>query len=81
MTHEIKTGAMSKTVTSYDKDFDVTIDGVEMRIILHWDDHDGFELTCLDKEGRFTTLPDWAWEIHDIGYKLDCTEPHSTVKL
>jgi hypothetical protein len=81
MTHEIKTGAMSKSVTAYDKDFDITIDGVEMRVILHWDDVDGFETTWLDKEGRFITSPDWVWEIEDFCLKLDSTEPHAKVLL
>jgi hypothetical protein len=81
MQHEIKTGAMTKGVTAYDKDFDLIIDGVEMRVILHWDDNDGFELTWLDKEGRFITSPDWLDEVEDFCLKLDSTEPHSKVKL
>jgi hypothetical protein len=81
MTHEIKTGAMSKSVTAYDKDFDLTIDGVEMRVILHWDDVDGFETTWLDKEGRFITSPDWLDGVDDFCLKLDGTEPHSKVSL
>ena len=81
MQHEIKTEAMNKTVTAYDKDFDLIIDGVEMRVILHWDDVDGFETTWLDKEGRFITSPDWVWEMDDFCLKLDSTEPHTKVQL
>jgi hypothetical protein len=81
MNHTITTGAMSKSVTAYDKDFDLTIDGVEMRVILHWDDVDGFETTWLDKEGRFITSPDWLDEVEDFCLKLDGTEPHSKVSL
>ena len=66
---------------SYDKDYDVIVDGVEMRIILHWDMADGYEFTCVDKEGRFTMLPDWLADMEDFGYKLDCTKPHSEVQL
>ena len=81
MNHTITTGAMSKSVTAYDKDFDLTIDGVEMRVILHWDDNDGFEFTWLDKEGRFITSPDWLDKVEDFCLKLDGTEPHSKVSL
>lgn len=81
MKHEVKTEAMIKSVTAYDKDFDLIIDGVEMRVILHWDDVDGFETTWLDKEGRFITSPDWVWEMDDFCLKLDSTEPHSKVQL
>jgi hypothetical protein len=81
MTHTITTGAMSKSTTAYDKDFDLTIDGEEVRVILHWDDLDGYELTWLDKEGRFITSPDWLYEHDDFCLKLDNTEPHSKVQL
>lgn len=81
MTHEVKTGAMTRAVTAYDKDYDITIDGVEMRVILHWDDNDGYELTWLDKEGRFISSPDWLWEDDKFCLKLDNTEAHSVVKL
>ena len=81
MTHEVKTGAMSKTVTAYDKDYDLTIDGVEYRVILHWDDVDGFETTWLDKEGRFIISPEWVWDEPEFCLKLDGTEPHSKVSL
>jgi hypothetical protein len=79
--HEIRTGAMSKGVTAYDKDFDLTIDGEEVRVILHWDDNDGYETTWLDKEGRFITSPDWLDGVEDFCLKLDNTEPHSKVLL
>lgn len=81
MEHEIKTGAMTKATTSYDKDFDLTIDGVEVRVILHWDDNDGYELTWLDKQDRFITSPDWLDEVDNFCLKLDNTEPHSKVLL
>lgn len=81
MTHIIKTGAMTKSVTAYDKDFDITIDGAEMRVILHWDDIDGFEMTWLDSEGRFISSPDWIDEVDDFCLKLDSTDTHSVVKL
>jgi hypothetical protein len=81
MEHEIRTGAMTKAVTAYDKDYDLTIDGVEMRVILHWDDNDGYELTWLDKEGRFITSPDWVSEHDNFCLKLDNTEPHTLWKI
>jgi hypothetical protein len=52
-----------------------------MRVILHWDDNDGFELTWLDKEGRFITSPDWLDGVDDFCLKLDGTEAHSKVSL
>ena len=81
MEHTIMAGAMSKATTAYDKDFDLTIDGEEVRVILHWDDMDGFELTWMDKEGRFITSPDWLDEVDDFCLKLDSTEAHSKVLL
>lgn len=81
MKHTITTGAMTKGVTAYDKDFDLEIDGVEYRVILHWDDHDGYETTWLDKEGRFITSPDWLDDVEDFCLKLDSTEAHSRVLL
>lgn len=81
MEHTVKTGSMSKIVTAYDKDIDVTVDGVEMRVILHWDDHDGYEMTWLDSEGRFITSPDWISEVYEFCLKLDGANTHSEVKL
>ena len=40
----IEVGALLKTETAYDKDMNLTFDGKEIRVILHWDDHDGFEM-------------------------------------
>ena len=81
MAPTIKTGAMIMSVTSWDKDYDITIDGQEMRVILHWDDHDGFEMTWLDKEGRFISSPDCIDEINDFCLKLSSTRSHSQVQL
>ena len=81
MEHTIKTGAMTKAVTAYDKDYDIEIDGVEMRVILHWDDNDGYELTWLDTEGRFITSPDWIDEHYNLCLKLDNTDPHMLWKI
>ena len=81
MTHQIKVGAMTKGVTAYDKDFDLTIDGTEYRVILHWDDNDGYETTWIDKEGRFTTSPEWVWEDESFCLKLDGKEPHTVWNL
>lgn len=77
MKHLLEVGAMSKTTTAYDKDYDLTIDGVEYRVILHWDDVNGFESTWLDSENRFTTSPDWVWEDDEFCLKLDGYEPHT----
>jgi hypothetical protein len=59
MGYKFEVGAVIRTVTAYDKDIDFINDGVKYRVILHWDDHDGFSITWLDSENRFITTPDW----------------------
>lgn len=86
MLDSIKVGSVLKTETAYDKDMNITYDGQEVRVIVHWDDHDGFEYTWMDMERRFINTPAWAQKIEDdgemsIGYFLDSLQPHSEVKL
>ena len=82
MSQEIQVGALLKTETAYDKDMNLTFDGQEVRVILHWDMHDGFEMTWLDLEGRFINQPAWADKIEEeddmsVGYFLDSLEAHT----
>lgn len=82
MSTEIQVGSLLKTETAYDKDMNLTYDGQEIRVILHWDDHDGFDIQWLDSQNRWTTQPAWADKIEEsdemsIGYFLDSLEAHT----
>lgn len=77
----IKVGSLLKTETAYDKDVNFTRDDVEYRVIIHWDDHDGYEATWLDDEGRFISSPDWADEMDNLYSTLDLAKPHTEVSL
>ena len=77
----IEVGALLKTETAYDKDIDFTRDGVQYRVIIHWDDHDGYEATWLDSEGRFVSSPDWADELNNLYQTLDVAKPHSKIDI
>ena len=59
MSYKFEVDSVLRTTTAYDKDIDFTYEGVKYRVILHWDDHDGFSITWLDSENRFITTPDW----------------------
>lgn len=82
MTKQLEVGALLKTETAYDKDMNITVDGKEIRVILHWDDHDGFDIQWLDLEGRWIQAPAWADAIDEagemsVGYFLDSLEAHT----
>jgi hypothetical protein len=82
MSTQIEVGALLKTETAYDKDMNITCDGQEVRVILHWDTHDGWDYTWLDMENRFIDTPEWAQKIEDegdmsIGFFLDGLEAHT----
>ena len=82
MIPKIQVGALLKTETAYDKDMNITFEGQEVRVIMHWDDHDGFDIQWLDLEGRWISAPAWAEKIEadgdmSIGYFLDSLEPHT----
>lgn len=83
---EIEVGALSKETTAYDKDMNLTFGGQEIRVILHWDSHDGFDIQWLDLEGRWIQAPAWVDEIEEkdemsVGYFLDSLTEHTKVKL
>ena len=84
MSIEIEVGALKQTFTAYDKDMNLTVDGQEVRVILHWDSHDGYEVTWLDLEGRFISAPEWADKIdhekYNINYILDTVKEHTKVR-
>jgi hypothetical protein len=82
MTKQLEVGALLKTETAYDKDMNITFDGQEIRVILHWDYHDGFDIQWLDLEGRWIQAPAWADKIEEdsemsVGYFLDLLEAHT----
>jgi hypothetical protein len=82
MTKQIEVGALSKETTAYDKDMNITFDGQEVRVILHWDYHEGYDIQWLDLEGRWINAPAWADKIDEegrvsIGNFLDSLTPHS----
>jgi len=87
MSTQLQVGAMVKQVTAYDKDVNITgADGVEVRLILHWDSNDGYEFTWLDMENRFISAPAWAESFEEdydksLGLFIDNFEPHTKVTL
>jgi hypothetical protein len=79
---EIQVGALLKTETAYDKDMNITFDGQEIRVILHWDTNDGWDIQWLDLENRWINQPAWADKIEEedtmsVGYFLDSLEAHT----
>lgn len=86
MTKQIKVKSLLKTETAYDKDMTIEVDGKELRVIVHWDDHDGFDIQWLDGEKRWVNEPDWATAIDEagemsVGYFLDSLNTDSEVTL
>jgi hypothetical protein len=61
--------SMDKTETAYDKRISFNYEGQEYLVNLHWDTHDGYDITFLD-----TVSPDWAddWT-NEIGESLAYT--------
>ena len=62
---------VTKEETAYDKRIYFTYEGEQYIVLLHWDSHDGFDLTFLDE-----VSPDWAddWEGENeesLEFKLD----------
>lgn len=83
---EIEIGALSQESTAYDKDMNLTFGGQEIRVILHWDSHDGFDIQWLDLEGRWIGQPVWADKIEQddemsVGFFLDSLTEHTKVQL
>jgi hypothetical protein len=61
--------ATGKTETAYDKRISFIYEGQEYLVDLHWDTHDGYDITFLN-----TVSPDWAddWT-NEIGESLAYT--------
>jgi hypothetical protein len=61
--------SMDKTETAYDKRISFNYEGQEYLVNLHWDTHDGYDVTFLDM-----VSPDWAddWT-NEIGESLAYT--------
>lgn len=86
MTPKVQVGSLLKTETAYDKDMNLTFDGTEIRVILHWDDHDGFDIQWLDLDNRWIEQPDWATKIEEagqmsVGFFLDGLQAHTEATL
>jgi hypothetical protein len=77
----IEVGSILKTETAYDKDITFTRDGMEYRVIVHWDSHDGYEATWLDSEARFVGEPDWLDTDHRLYQTLDFAKAHTNVEI
>ena len=73
----IEIAGFTKADTAYDKRISFTYEGVEYRVLLHWDAYEGFDLNFLKEDGRtFTATPEWAvlWDDEDadsLEYRLD----------
>jgi hypothetical protein len=83
---QLEVGACLKTETAYAKDMNITFDGQEVRVILNWDDHDGFDVQWLDLEGRWIEAPTWANKIEEdgemsVGFFLDGLEAHTKKEM
>lgn len=50
-------------------------------VILHWDSHDGFEITWMDSELRFITTPDWVQDWDEFVNWLDGVEQGTTYEV
>lgn len=76
---EIKIQKSSKEKTAWDKEITFEREGVEYKVLLHWDSYDGYELNFLD-DRRFIPNPDWVNDWQDsqqygaesLEYTLDC---------
>ena len=57
----IEITGVTKEDTAYDKRISFTYEGVEYRVLLHWDTYEGFDLEFLKEDGRtFTATPECA---------------------
>ena len=78
---ELEIGAMEKSIVAYMKDLTFTCGGKEYRVIVHWNDMEGYSTTWIDSEGRFSTSPDWIDSIPRFTALLDNSKPHTKVEL
>ena len=74
----IEITGVTKEDTAYDKRISCTYEGVEYRVLLHWDTYEGFDLEFLKEDGRtYTATPEWAvlWGDEEansiLEYRLD----------
>lgn len=83
---EIKIQKSSKEETAWDKEITFEREGVEYKVLLHWDSYDGYELNFLD-DRRFIPNPDWVNDWQDsqqygaesLEYTLDCLTEEAVV--
>jgi hypothetical protein len=77
----IQIEGIEKKETAYDKHIHFVYQDIKYYVVIHWDDHDGYEATWLDNENRFISTPDWAEDIHDLYGTLDLAKAHTEVSL
>lgn len=52
--------AGSSEPTAYDTEIVLEHEGIEYHVTLHWDSHDGYELTWRNDKREWISSPDWA---------------------
>lgn len=74
----IKIEGITKEETAYDKWIHFTYEGERYHVLLHWDMHDGFDLTFTEatRSANWVKTPEWAvdWQGENeesLEYKLD----------
>lgn len=67
-----------KTETAYDKRISFTYEGQEYLVDLHWDTHDGYDLSFTDTSGSYGSVPEPEWAANwtnkigeSLAYALD----------
>jgi hypothetical protein len=65
--------SMGKTETAYDKRISFNYEGKEYLVDLHWDTHDGYDLSFTDTSGGYRSMPEPEWATNwtnEIGESL-----------
>ena len=78
---ELEIGAMEKTVVAYMKDLTFTYNGKEYRVIVRWDEREGYSSTWINSDGAFIMSPDWIKSLATLEIALDNCKPHTKVEL
>lgn len=68
--------SMGKTETAYDKRISFIYEGQEYLVDLHWDTHDGYDLSFADTTGGYRSMPEPEWAsdwVNEIGESLAYT--------
>lgn len=51
------------SVTAWDRYITLKKNKIEYWVCLHWDTHDGYEMTWKDTKGNWIVSPDWATDL------------------